>query len=93
MLVLTRVSHTNSGVVGDRGGGFPPREDLPLPTSPPYTAFVGNMAFDLTEQDLEAFFEGLSVRPFHALTPNRTRIAKIRLNLAGKERESDQGPR
>ena len=47
---------------GDRGGGFPPREDLPLPTSPPYTAFVGNMAFDLTEQDLEAFFDGLSVR-------------------------------
>ena len=51
------------------------------------------MAFDLTEQDLEAFFEGLSVRPLHNLTPTRTRIAKIRLNLAGKERESDQGPR
>ncbi|KZV77275.1 RNA-binding domain-containing protein [Peniophora sp. CONT] len=47
---------------GDRGGGFPPREDLPLPTSPPYTAFVGNMAFDLTEQDLESFFDGLSVK-------------------------------
>ncbi|VDC04924.1 unnamed protein product [Peniophora sp. CBMAI 1063] len=46
----------------DRGGGFPPREDLPLPTSPPYTAFVGNMAFDLSEQDLEAFFDGLSVK-------------------------------
>jgi len=41
---------------------FPPREDLPLPTQPPYTAFVGNLAFDLTEHDLESFFAGLKVR-------------------------------
>uniref|UniRef100_A0A0W0FKE3 Putative citrate synthase n=1 Tax=Moniliophthora roreri TaxID=221103 RepID=A0A0W0FKE3_MONRR len=34
----------------------PPREDLPLPTQPPYTAFVGNLAFDLTEAELEDFF-------------------------------------
>ncbi|KAF7330386.1 Translation initiation factor 4B [Mycena venus] len=38
----------------DRQG--PPREDLPLPTQPPYTAFIGNLAFDLTEQELEEFF-------------------------------------
>jgi len=38
----------------DRSG--PPREDLPLPTEPPYTAFVGNLVFDLTELDLEEFF-------------------------------------
>ncbi|KAF7375084.1 Translation initiation factor 4B [Mycena sanguinolenta] len=38
----------------DRQG--PPREDLPLPTQPPYTAFIGNLAFDLTEQELEDFF-------------------------------------
>lgn len=42
----------------DRG---PPREDLPLPTEPPYTAFVGNLAFDLTEIDLEEFFAGHQV--------------------------------
>ncbi|KZP27393.1 RNA-binding domain-containing protein, partial [Athelia psychrophila] len=41
----------------DRVSG-PPREDLPLPTQPPYTAFVGNLAFDLTEIDLEEFFAG-----------------------------------
>ncbi|KAJ7573873.1 hypothetical protein C8J56DRAFT_980681 [Mycena floridula] len=38
----------------DRSG--PPREDLPMPTAPPYTAFIGNLAFDLTEQDIEEFF-------------------------------------
>lgn len=41
----------------DRNAG-PPREDLPLPTQPPYTAFIGNLAFDLTENDLEEFFAG-----------------------------------
>ncbi|KAF9067201.1 hypothetical protein BDP27DRAFT_1329136 [Rhodocollybia butyracea] len=39
----------------DRASG-PPREDVPLPTQPPYTAFVGNLAFDLTETELEDFF-------------------------------------
>ncbi|KAI0297298.1 hypothetical protein B0F90DRAFT_1740869 [Multifurca ochricompacta] len=41
---------------------YPPREDLPLPTQPPYTAFVGNLAFDLTERDLETFFDGLKTK-------------------------------
>jgi hypothetical protein len=40
---------------------YPPREDLPLPTQAPYTAFVGNLAFDLTETDLEQFFSPLKV--------------------------------
>ncbi|KAJ6570289.1 hypothetical protein DFH09DRAFT_1033507 [Mycena vulgaris] len=40
----------------DRMGQGPPREDLPLPTQPPYTAFIGNLSFDLTEQELEEFF-------------------------------------
>ncbi|KAG7089674.1 hypothetical protein E1B28_011334 [Marasmius oreades] len=34
----------------------PPREDLPLPTQPPFTAFVGNLSFDLTEAELGDFF-------------------------------------
>ncbi|KAI5988890.1 hypothetical protein EDC04DRAFT_3128313 [Pisolithus marmoratus] len=33
-----------------------PREDVPLPTRPPYTAFVGNLTFDITENELETFF-------------------------------------
>ena len=35
---------------------MPPREDVPLPTQPPYTAFVGNLPFDLTESELGSFF-------------------------------------
>ncbi|KAG6817184.1 hypothetical protein H0H87_011886 [Tephrocybe sp. NHM501043] len=48
----------------DRGG--PPREDIPLPTQPPYTAFIGNLAFDLTESELEDFFD-----------PTKTKSVKI----------------
>ncbi|CAK5268591.1 unnamed protein product [Mycena citricolor] len=40
----------------DRVAAGPPRDDLPLPTQPPYTAFVGNLSFDLTEGELEEFF-------------------------------------
>ncbi|KAI5121217.1 hypothetical protein M0805_007226 [Coniferiporia weirii] len=35
---------------------YAPREDVPLPTHPPFTAFIGNLAFDLTETELGAFF-------------------------------------
>jgi len=42
------------------------RDDLPLPTQPPYTAFIGNLAFDLTETELEDLF-----------TPLKTKSVKI----------------
>jgi len=45
----------------DRQSG-PPREDIPIPTQPPYTAFVGNLAFDLTENELEQFFSGIQIK-------------------------------
>ena len=55
-------THTTLFFSAERG---PPREDLPLPTEPPFTAFVGNLAFDLNETDLEEFFAGLKVRFLH----------------------------
>ena len=35
---------------------YPPREELPLPTKPPYIAFVGNLAFDIYEDGIAEFF-------------------------------------
>lgn len=42
----------------DRGGdrGYAVREELPLPTKPPYTAHLGNLSFDATEGDVHDFF-------------------------------------
>lgn len=36
-------------------------EDPPLLTEPPFTAFVGNLDFGVTEQDLEQFFGAQNV--------------------------------
>ena len=42
------------------GGAPTQREDLPLPTSPPYTCFVGGLAFESTDSDLSDFFSDLN---------------------------------
>ncbi|KAL9071892.1 MAG: hypothetical protein Q9157_005318 [Trypethelium eluteriae] len=48
------------GGFGDRGG-FQPRERLPLPSKPPYTAHLGNLSYDSTEGDIQDFFTGCAV--------------------------------
>jgi translation initiation factor 4B len=37
------------------------REELPLPSKPPYTAHLGNLSFDATEGDVNDFFSGCEV--------------------------------
>lgn len=32
------------------------RPDIPIPNQPPYTAFIGNLSFEVTEGDIERFF-------------------------------------
>jgi len=62
-----RPSYGSGGGFGaDRGGsfadrGFAVREQLPLPSKPPYTAHLGNLSFDATEGDVNDFFSGCEV--------------------------------
>lgn len=35
---------------------YQPREQLPLPDAPPYTAHLGNLSFDVVSADIEDFF-------------------------------------
>ncbi|KAF2453154.1 hypothetical protein BDY21DRAFT_374970 [Lineolata rhizophorae] len=37
------------------------REQLPLPTKPPFTAHLGNLSFEATELDIQDFFSGCEV--------------------------------
>lgn len=39
------------------GGARPIREEPPLPTEPPFTAFVVNLPYEVTEQDLADYFD------------------------------------
>jgi hypothetical protein len=41
--------------------GFATREELPLPSKPPYTAHLGNLSFDATEGDVTDFFADCEV--------------------------------
>lgn len=41
--------------------GYAVREQLPLPTKPPYTAHIGNLSFDATEGDIEDLFRDCEV--------------------------------
>ena len=45
--------------IADRG--FAVREQLPLPSKPPYTAHLGNSSFDATEGDVQDFFNDCDV--------------------------------
>lgn len=51
----------NSNGNATEKGGYSVREQLPLPTKPPYTVHLGNMSFDATEGDIQDFFRECSV--------------------------------
>jgi translation initiation factor 4B len=45
----------------DRGDRYAQREALPLPTKPPYTAHLGNLPFDATQEHIDEFFSDCEV--------------------------------
>ncbi|GAA5954004.1 hypothetical protein JCM8115_003281 [Rhodotorula mucilaginosa] len=77
-------SHLSRGGFGGGGrdgpGGFggppgrfddrPQRAEVPIPSVPPFTAFVGNLSFETTEGDLEDFFGGLGVKGVRMAAPS-----------------------
>lgn len=40
---------------------FSDREQLPLPTKPPFTAHLGNLTYDVTSSEIEDFFKDCQV--------------------------------
>ena len=44
-----------------RADGYSVREQLPLPTQPPYTAHLANLSFDAMQADVEDFFKDCQV--------------------------------
>lgn len=45
-----------------------------LPKSPPYTAFLGNLPYDVTEDSIKEFFRGLNVSVLTMLVSEMARI-------------------
>lgn len=42
------------------GGAPQGREELPLPTVPPFTAFIGNLTFETEDAELRDFFSDIA---------------------------------
>lgn len=54
-------NNMSSGAPYERRDNFMPREQLPFPTQPPYTAHLANLSFDVTQDDVQNFFTGCDV--------------------------------
>jgi RNA recognition motif-containing protein len=81
-------------MMGPRSSGFDedrePRRDLPLPDKPPYTAFVGNLSFEVTEDEVKDFFPGkVSLLP--SAHP-RARVHCLALACSRARLSEHQGP-
>jgi len=67
-LDLVRASFTEIYLTQRTGGpreqysdGYSRREELPLPDKPPYTAHIGNLAFEVTEGEIMDFFKECAI--------------------------------
>lgn len=57
-------------------GGLATREPLPLPTQPPYTAHIGNLSFDATQNDISDLFASCGVTNVRIVEDKLTRTPK-----------------
>ena len=62
---------------------YPPRQELPLPTKPPYIAFVGNLSFDIYEDAIAEFFAPVAVKEIKIIKDQSDMTALEAMKLAG----------
>ena len=58
--------YNDRGGGGGGGGGYD-RKPKPLPTEPPFTAYVGNLALESVQGDVEHIFESQGVSEWRLL--------------------------
>ena len=56
--------------------GFAVREELPLPTQPPYTAHIGNLSFDAIQDDIHELFADCEVTSVRIVEDKLTHAPK-----------------
>ncbi|KAJ3195727.1 hypothetical protein HK101_011239 [Irineochytrium annulatum] len=53
-------------------GGREPSGPVTFPTRPPYTAFIGNLSFEITDRDIETFFRELRIKTIRLVRDHDT---------------------
>ena len=61
---------------GFGGGSYQPRQQRPMPTEPPYIAFVGNLPDGCVQGDLEMIFRGLTIKNVRLIRDRETDVFK-----------------
>lgn len=64
----------------------------PIPTEPPFTAFVGNLGFDVAEEELENAFSGIKVgrnQSFKMGLIDQCRLPAAKLSAITMENQKD----
>jgi len=51
-----------SALSGSRPANLDRGPSAPIPTSPPFTAFIAGLSYSATEEDIRRFFEGCSIK-------------------------------
>ena len=69
----TRTNHIHKERTRD---GYSIREELPLPTQPPYTAHIGNLSFEATSADISDLFVDCEVTNVRVVEDKMTRSPK-----------------
>ena len=65
-------SGNRQGGGGFGGGSYQPRQQKPMPTEPPYIAFVGNLPDGCVQGDLEMIFRGLTIKNVRLIRDKET---------------------
>jgi len=65
-------SGNRQGGGGFGGGSYQPRQQRPMPTEPPYIAFVGNLPEGCVQGDLEMIFRGLTIKNVRLIRDKET---------------------
>jgi hypothetical protein len=60
-ILLLKANRKLTCWTAERRDGYYVREELPMPTQPPYTAHLANLSFDATQDDINDFFKDCQV--------------------------------
>lgn len=83
-----RNDYRRSNDGGYNNSGYEQRRENPLPDQAPFTAYVGNLDYSVTEEDLSKIFDGLAIDEVRVIRDRATNQSKGHGYVDFKDKES-----